>query len=239
MPGPRTEQKLWYLRHIRIFEGMPEALAHEIERMTRMEEVGPHEMIYQPKEAHGRVYILKKGAVRIYGLAPDGKRVILDTLQPGDLFGDLGGDAPHAVVGNFAEATTGSLICIAPKADFLRLLHRYPEVALRIIQDLGTRLASAEQKIRDLALHDVADRLVHELTRLAEKSGQQGDVLSVSQRLTHEELGAMIGASRETVTKVLALLRERGIVTAEHGMYRVRRSASPRAENRADEGAAP
>jgi len=129
----------------------------------------------------------------------------LATLEPGTFFGEmplLGARMRHAS----AEAVEDCLVCVMSEADIERLVLTKPQVALRMLEVLGRRLAEAEDRLQDLAYRTVSARLASLLLRLALEPDNRIDGLS------HQQLGDMVGAYRETVTKVLGEFEIAGYV---------------------------
>ena len=105
--------KLWYLKYIRLFDGMPAADMQEMDRSTRMEEVKKRQPLYLPGDPSGNVYLLKQGRVKIANTAASGKEVTFEILEPGEVFDELEvlEDTPRTTS---AEALDDALICIIP-----------------------------------------------------------------------------------------------------------------------------
>ena len=207
--------KIWYLNQLHLFSCMPDDFTNRLHRITDSAEFRPAEVIFTPEEAREKVYILKKGEVKIYRYAGD-RKVVVDTLQAGDVFGDVledGGREPA----NFAESVGHTYVCVASKGEFFATLRDWPDVALRVVSKLGTRLSGAEERIRDLAGLNVTLRLLNELLRHARGDGSArvGDQWLIPHRLTHQQLAENIGASRETVTKSFAVLKQHGYVRTD------------------------
>jgi len=161
------------------------------------------------------LFLLKRGRVQLYRLTPAGKRLELATVEPGTFFGEmpfLGESLRHT----FAEATEDSLICVMSRADIERLMRERSEVALRMIEVLGRRLALCEARLEEMAYRSVPARIAAVLMRLSQ--GQEGGVVSI----THQELGDMIGALRESVTKVLDDFQRDGLVELGRGRVTLR-----------------
>jgi CRP-like cAMP-binding protein len=81
--------KLWYLKHINLFSTLSQTELQEIERITRMQEVKKRQPLYLPGDPSNTIYLLKKGRVKIATIAPSGKEVTFDILEPGEIFGEL------------------------------------------------------------------------------------------------------------------------------------------------------
>lgn len=217
--GTRTEIKIEYLK--KIFHGTDD-LIRDLERITHMVDVTKGQLIAGPQINCDKVYILNKGSINLY-FVYDGKKIIIDALKQGDFFGDINGvgslsgvcdDAP------FVEAREDSVLSVTNSRDLYRLIQKYPELGIQFLQNFGNRLARAERKIQDLALRPVSERIVRELTHLAEINGEnEVRYYRLDSAITHEQLAMMVGATRETVTKALTLLRSKGIVNMRDNRY--------------------
>jgi len=215
----RTETKIAYLKQV--FNGSDE-LIRDLERATHMQDFAKNQLIAGPQINCENIYILQKGSVNVYFVL-DGKKIIVDMLKPGDIFGDVMGIGARSKLcedSPFLEAREDSVICVSVSSDFYRVLQRYPALSLQVLQNVASRLARAERKIQDLALRTVGERIVRELSRLAEIEGENNlKFYRLDGTITHEQLAMMVGATRETVTKALTLLRSRGIVEMEKNHY--------------------
>ncbi|NGZ04419.1 MAG: Crp/Fnr family transcriptional regulator, partial [Nitrospira sp. WS238] len=195
--------KLWFLKHIRLFDGISPSEMQEMEKITRMEEVKKRQPLYLPGDPSSNVYLLKKGRVKIASTAPSGKEVTFDILEPGEVFGELEvlEDAPRSTS---AEALDDALICVIPRRDFDQYLAMHPNVTVKLTKLIGLRLKKIQSRIEDLVFRDVPARLAHLLSELSKSDGvaeKQGVRLKV--KLTHQEMANLIGCSRETVSATM------------------------------------
>jgi len=217
--GTRTEIKIEYLKQI--FKGSDD-LIRDLERITYMQDVIKGQLIAGPQINCENIYILKKGSINTY-FVYDGKKIIVDTLKPGDIFGDVNGVgsiAGECDEAPFVEAGEESVLSITNSHDLYRVMQRFPDLAIQVLRNVGNRLSRAERKIQDLALRPVSERIVRELTRLAEINGENTvRYYRLDGTITHEQLAMMVGATRETVTKALTILRSKGIVNIQQNHY--------------------
>ncbi|MGE3151990.1 MAG: Crp/Fnr family transcriptional regulator [Nitrospiraceae bacterium] len=204
--------KLWFLKHIRLFDGISPSEMQEMEKITRMEEVKKRQPLYLPGDPSSNVYLLKKGRVKIANTAPSGKEVTFDILEPGEVFGELEvlEDAPRSTS---AEALDDALICVIPRKDFDQYLAMHPNVTVKLTKLIGLRLKKIQSRIEDLVFRDVPARLAHLLSELSKSDGvaeKQGVRLKV--KLTHQEMANLIGCSRETVSATMGQFRDQGLI---------------------------
>ncbi len=204
--------KLWFLKHIRLFDGISPSEMQEMEKITRMEQVKKRQPLYLPGDPSSNVYLLKKGRVKIANTAPSGKEVTFDILEPGEVFGELEvlEDAPRSTS---AEALDDALICVIPRKDFDQYLAMHPNVTVKLTKLIGLRLKKIQSRVEDLVFRDVPARLAHLLSELSKTDGvaeKQGVRLKV--KLTHQEMANLIGCSRETVSATMGLFRDQGLI---------------------------
>lgn len=157
-------------------------------------------------------YLIQSGKIKIVILDEEGKEVILSMLGPGDHFGEfslIDGQPRSASAVTMEE----SALLIVSKDQFRECLAENPDIAERVMLSLTQRLRDADRKIEGLALHDVYSRLVRTLSEL---STEQDGKHILPQRLTHQDLANMIGASREMITRILRDLATGGYISVEN-----------------------
>lgn len=213
MNQPQTApNKLWFLKHIRLFDGISPSEMQEMEKITRMEEVKKRQPLYLPGDPSSNVYLLKRGRVKIANTASSGKEVTFDILEPGEVFGELDvlEDAPRSTS---AETLDDAVICVIPRKDFDQYLAMHPTVMFKLTKLIGLRLKKIQSRVEDLVFRDVPARLAHLLSELGKTEGiadKQGIRLKV--KLTHQEMANLIGCSRETVSTIMGQFRDQGFI---------------------------
>jgi CRP/FNR family transcriptional regulator, cyclic AMP receptor protein len=194
-----TDKKLWYLSQINLFRDLPEETIKNIAATSQMRSFEKDFYISTPHDdTDERLYFLKEGEVEIYESSQEGKKMIIDILKPGDIFGYAAIasiDAPKQFIKTSRDAT----VCVMPKQDFLALLKQKPELALAVIKELSLQLSATESRLRDTALSNMETRVLQELKRLE-------DTGKLARKFTHEELAQLVGTTRETVTRTLTRL---------------------------------
>ncbi len=213
----QERNKIWSISKINIFKNLSKKAKEKIAPVATFKSYSVGQTIFTPYEDEEKIYLVEKGIVEIYQLSADGKKVIIDRVNVGGIFGNAS-FAPHikTKLTDFAEATENVHVCEIYKSDFLKILEEIPEVAMNVIIDLSNKLNEADSRIRDLALGNVSVRLINELLRLSQKQGtatKQG--IRIDSKYTHEELAELIGASRETVTKVLGELKQKKFIEVD------------------------
>lgn len=200
------DQKLNYLSTIEIFRDLSLAELAEMDRQITMSSCEPGKIFYMPEDSGEVLFLLKKGRVQLYRLSPTGKKLVVATLGPGAIFGEMSlvGQGMH---NTFAEALDECMLCVMSRADVERLMREKPEVALRFMESLGERLTQMERRLEDIAFKSIPARLADLLMRLAEEEG--ADQVT---DYTHQDLGEMLGTYRETITQTLNEFKADGLV---------------------------
>jgi CRP/FNR family transcriptional regulator len=197
--------KVDFLREIEIFRDLSNDDLTSLERSTKMTTVRKGRVIYRQGDTAEGLFLLKQGRVRLSWYGHYGKKLELAVLEPGTFFGDMPLLGERMRLAD-AEAIEDSTLCVMSQLDIERLVLAKPYVALRMLEVLGRRLAATEQRLEDMTYRGVPERLASVLLRLASDRG------GVIEGVTHQDLGDMVGAYRETVTAVLDKLQAAGYI---------------------------
>ncbi|MCS6319907.1 MAG: Crp/Fnr family transcriptional regulator [Nitrospira sp.] len=219
--SPIIPNKLWYLKHIRLFDGISPSEMQEMEKITRMEEVKKRQPLYLPGDPSSSVYLLKRGRVKIANTAANGKEVTFDILEAGDVFGELDvlEDAPRSTS---AETLDDALICVIPRKDFDQYLAMHPSVMFKLTKLIGLRLKKIQSRVEDLVFREVPARLAHLLLKLSKSDGvADGQGVRLKAKLTHQEMANLIGCSRETVSATMGQFRDEGLLQIDGRMITI------------------
>ena len=206
------QKKLWYLNNINLFKGLSHTELHEIERITKMQEIKKRQPIFMPGDPSNTVYLLKKGRVKISSSSASGKEVTFEILEPGEIFGELDAmeGSPHETM---AEALDDVVICAIRREDFDRHVQKHPHLNVRLTKLIGFKFRKLESRIEDLVCRDVHARLAHLLLDLSQTTGSpQGAGVRINVKLTHHEMANLIGCARETVSTILGEFRVKGLI---------------------------
>jgi len=164
-------------------------------------------------DAGDALYVILSGKAKVTLYGEGGKEIVLSVINGGDFFGEmslLDGEPRSANV----EAVEDIECLVLKSRDFLAYLQKHPAVAVQLLIYQTKRLREADRKIGGLALLDVCGRIANTFIGIAEKEGRQSDVTRIN-RLTHEDIAAMIGSSREVVSRALKKMAEEGYIGVE------------------------
>lgn len=199
-------EKMRFLSDLTIFQDLSPREIEDLNRVTTMSDVPRGRVFYRPDEPGEVLFILREGRVQLYRISPEGKKLVISTLGPHTLFGEMAllGTRMH---NTFAEAVEDSEILVMSRADLERLILNKPQVALRILEVTGKRLVEAEDRLKNMAFKGIPARLASLLLRLADEHDSD-DIVG----LTHQDLAESVGTYRETATQVLNDLKADGLI---------------------------
>lgn len=163
----------------------------------------------QPSEG---IYILCRGRIKLSTCSRDGKVIILQIAEAGEVLG-LSAVVSGTPFEATAEVIEPSQISFIRKSDFLRILQQNSDACLNAVRQLSQNYQTAHLQICSLGLSSsVADKLAKLFLGWCANSNCQGSIhLKIT--YTHEEIAEMIGTSRETVSRLLKNFRERNLIS--------------------------
>ncbi len=165
------------------------------------------------------LFIINKGQVKISRVSESGKEVILAILGEGDFFGELSlldGLARSANVITLTEAE----LFLLEREDFLKLIEEKPTIAIGLLKELAFRLRKSDTQIKSLSLFDATGRVAITLLQIAEDRGTIKNVIVYIDNLpSQRDLANMAGTSRETISRVMHMFEEEGIIKREQGKF--------------------
>lgn len=174
--------------------------------------LGDGQMLFLKGDPGDALYCVRRGRIMIMVSTSGGKQLILNVLGSGDVFGEIALlDGQPRTADAVASGQTELLMI--KRADFKDLLRRQPEIAVRLIELLCTRLRWTNDRMEEASLLALSSRLARRLLKLADDFG---DEIEISQ----EELSILVGSARESVNRQLQVWRRSGAV--ELGRSRVR-----------------
>jgi CRP/FNR family cyclic AMP-dependent transcriptional regulator len=208
--------------------------ADALVKLARQRKVRRSEPILRAGAAGDDVVLVLSGRVKLVAYGADHREVVLAIRGPGELIGDmaaLGGQRRSATAIAVDEVEAGFL-----RGDELRtFLREHPDAALVLIRMLVRRLSEATRDVVDMATRDSVGRIAKRLLELASEHGAPsagGTRIELS--LSQDELARWTGATRETVSRALRLMRQLGWVATNHRTITVLDPAALR--ERAGEG---
>ena len=194
--------------------------AHELEELlaaAQVEAFEPQQTIFSKGDPGRCLYAVLVGRVVINTISSDGQEILLNILDAGEIFGEI------AVLDGGVR--TAGAVAIEPtkllridRHVFVPFLERHPKLCIRVMEVLCERLRRTSDVIEDTIFLEIPRRLAKKLLDLAVhfgKAGQEGVQIDI--KLSQEDLGSMLGVTRESVNKGLKKLQALGIISYDRG----------------------
>ncbi len=184
---------------------------------ANIEQVERSKTIFFPGDPAERVYLIRRGAVRLSRVYESGEEITVSLLRENSLFGVLSLITGHRSDRFYhAVAFTRVEMITAPADSVLRAIEGDASVGLLLLQGLSSRILQTETMIETLTHRDMSSRLVSFLLVLCRDfgvPGQQG--ITIDLKLSHQAIAEAIGSTRVTITRLLGDLRNSGLVNIE------------------------
>ncbi|MCW2924022.1 MAG: transcriptional regulator, Crp/Fnr family [Thermoleophilia bacterium] len=197
-----------------LFDGVPDAARRELARACSYVTLRRGQSLAGGggTASNEEVVLVLAGRVRLSTIAPSGKVLTVDVLDPGELWVQGGGD-PRAVAPE-ASASEPSDLAILPRAALEALVDRHPRLGLNLARLLGDGLSRSRSLAEQLAHWSVQGRFARLLVDFDARYGEAGASggSRIAKRFAQGELAELIGTRRETVNQMLVELRRDGVV---------------------------
>jgi len=173
--------------------------------------------IFFPGDPAERVYLIRRGAVRLSRVYESGEEITVALLRENSLFGVLSLLTGHRSDRFYhAVAFTRVEMMTAPAASVRKAIEEDTGVGLLLLQGLSTRILQTETMIETLTHRDMSSRLVSFLLVLCRDFGVPEEKgITIDLRLSHQAIAEAIGSTRVTITRLLGDLRNIGLLQIE------------------------
>jgi len=207
------ELKYWYLRDHKLFRTLSYAQIRQLCIIVGFKKAKKGDIIYFSSSDLPRVFLLKKGNIKIVAVDEDGNETIKDIIQKGDLFGELELER-DGNSNEYAKALTDEVtICSFLLSDFEDLLLRNPNLALSYTKFVGLKMKRLKNNYANLVSKDAKTRLLTFMKDWAERDGKRdGSRVTIENYLTQNDIAQIICTSRQTATSLLNELEENGLM---------------------------
>jgi CRP-like cAMP-binding protein len=214
---------LWFFESVNLYHTL---CPHKVKAMA-----GTHEFdhfkrdqfIYFPDEPSEYIYMIAQGRVRLGHYSAEGKEIITSILTVGEIFGEL------AIAGedkrkDFAQSMDGDTkICKLSIQELKELMYGDRELSFKVLKLVGLRLMKLERKLESLVFKDARTRIIEFLKDTAAWKGKKvGYETLIQTKLTHKDIAALTGTSRQTVTTILNELKEKNQINFDRRRILIR-----------------
>jgi len=206
-----------YLKNIPLFNHLKDSQLKEMATRCKNAQYKKGDVVFERTDLSTDLYIVNAGKFKAVLSDDEGDEMVLAQFEKGAFFGELSlldGQGRSATI----VAETDSELAVLKKDVFLELLYNNPKIAVELMTTLARRLRKADDMIESLAFLEVGERLIRALLDAAPAEVTGGKGFLKAGKLTHKELAARIGSSREAVSKCMKVLTMKGIIKDADGI---------------------
>jgi CRP-like cAMP-binding protein len=176
-----------------------------------------NQVIFQKGDPGTSMMAVLSGRVRISAYSEDGREIILNMIDAGQLFGEIALlDGKERTADATAMGKTE--ILVLDRRDFLPFLENNPKSAVRLIEVLCARLRRTSEMVESIAFLDFGARLARLLVQMSRHYGKETeDGLLIDIRISQADLGNLIASTRESVNRQLSAWTQEGVIAVDQG----------------------
>ncbi|MBF0321047.1 MAG: Crp/Fnr family transcriptional regulator [Nitrospirae bacterium] len=207
------------LKEVSFFSALSDKDIEEIKPYFQSVSLGKKEMIFSEGDHSEWLYIVAKGKIKITRHSHDGKELIIEILQPRELFGAVAVFKGFPYPANAVAMEPAGVLKISRK-DLFKILDRFPSVMLAIASMLGDRMKNSHDTLKNIALERVESRIASLLLKLALKSSP--DATRIDFRLTKQDIADMAGTTVETAIRTISKFKRLGLLSERKGLFAIK-----------------
>jgi CRP-like cAMP-binding protein len=218
-----TDEKRRLLRRAPLFAGLAEREIDALVAVAHTAHLAAREELFHKGDDGAQVYVVASGSLKALTTSEAGADVVFSIIGEGEVFGEvalLGRPQRTATV----TALTPCELLVIDRRDFLAILSAHPEVAIELLEVLAERLKRVSELVEDTLFLNLPVRLAKKLMHYANLYGEPcADGVRIDLKLSQEEWGDMVGATRESINKQLRAWTEDGLIGMQHGYVVIHR----------------
>jgi CRP/FNR family transcriptional regulator len=216
-PVQSGEETAQLLAQVEVFAELDPRELQEVAQVAVPRSYERGQVIFREGDAGDTCYVVKSGSVSVMREHQDGRVIALAELRPGQMFGELAmfdHETRSATVETLEPTTTVALLA----GDVQRILRQHPEIAVKMLAALASRLRTANERLLQQSFQTVAGRVASALlTQVIARQAEGADDYDVLIKATQAEIAHLAGTSRESASRFLATLEREGVVSLGRG----------------------
>ena len=206
------------LRSCQLFVGLPAVELEVIAGFAILRSLPKGAYLFHEGDRAEGFYVMQKGAINVHRVSMAGKEQVIYVFRAGESLAEasLAGERGYPANARAIEAST---VIMVPKAPFLELIGRRPELGLRMLGSMSQHLRVLVGLVEDLTLKDVETRFLNWLVKRCPRDAK--GAANVELGMTKRVLAAQLATSSETLSRTLAKLRDEELLEVKGATVRV------------------
>jgi len=223
VPLLTRDEKRRLIANVALFSSLSDKDLDALISVARTTQLAAREQLFHKGDEGTQVYVVIRGTLKALTTSEEGDDVVFSILAEGEVFGEI------ALLGRPQRTATVSAITpcellVIDRREFLAFLRSHPEAAIELLSVLADRLKHVSELVEDTLFLNLPVRLAKKLVHLARIHGEPlAAGLRIDLKLSQEEWGDLVGATRESINKQLRAWTETGLITLEQGYVVIHR----------------
>lgn len=193
------------VQRVPIFSSLNVKEMVEVQNIIRGLYLERGEALFFPGDSLQKLYVINSGKIKVSRLSESGKEQVIRILEPGDFIGEIS-LFTHSPIKNYAEALEDTAVCTIDGKSLENIMEKYPQIAIKILEEVSKRLEGAENIIEQIGLYDAEHRIAQTLLMMS--SGNKNISLSMSKR----DFASYMGMTQETLSRKLSDFQSMGLI---------------------------
>ncbi len=215
--GLSPERKRELLARLPLFAGLAPRELGALAAVTRTRALAVREELFHKGDEGDQVYAVIEGTLKVVTTSETGDDVVFNLMTAGDVIGEIAALCQAERSATVVALTPCELLAI-DRRDLFAFLRAHPDAALELMQVLARRLRSLSELVEDTLFLNLPVRLAKKLVAYAGSHGRPvPDGTRIEIRLSQEEWGDLVGATRESINKQLRAWTDQGTIRVDRG----------------------
>lgn len=170
------------------------------------------DFLFQAGDQTDKLYVVHKGSIKIYRLLANGREQVVKILKTGDFIGETSIFKKDTYHEDYAEILEDSEVCVIEQQDLTQILKNYPEISLKIIEQMSKRLNDSYKQTTQVTNESIGVRLAMYLVDLVESDSESPTVILPTSR---KNIAYYLGTTPESISRKFKELEEKGLIIQE------------------------
>ena len=210
----RPLDRLSLLHNHLLFRDLPPPIIERIGSYMKIRKIPRGTTIFTKGDPGTGLIGVLSGSVKISVASADGRDIVFNIIQPGEIFGEIALLDGHPRTAD-ATAMSDCELMVIERRDFIQFLRSQPDMTLKFIEILCARLRRTSEQVQDLTFLNLPTRLAKTLLQLTSQT--EGSAPRRKVAITQREISQIIGRSRESTNKQLRVWAKRGWIALDRG----------------------
>jgi len=204
--------KFWYLHEHQLFKNLSYAEIDSLCILKRFKKSKKSEIFDLPFSEKERIYFLKHGTVKLLKINEEGEEEIIEILQKGDIFGELGLAQNIKPSEFFKVVSNEAIICTFFREKLEEIMYKRPDFAINYIKFIGFNFQKLQNSYKNIFFKDAKSRLILLINSIIEKEVINSQSFVLPNYLTQKDIAQLICTSRQTVVTLFNELQNDGLI---------------------------